>query len=763
MGFKKILCIFVTVLMIFSTSSLAFAKDGAETAKSVVSNSIDEKKAKISRDDARTKAITVLKDYFGIVIDEKKFQTTAELRPDYGMKPSYVWEIRWYMYNSDGGIDIDVSIDATTGKITGVRNYEYKNGNNGNLIPTITQEEARDIAENFIKKINPEEFRQVKYIDNQVPYYYDYRNPNYNFTYRRVINGVEFEGNMISIEVNGITKKVTSYYIRWDDIQFPSAEKVIDSKTAEEIFRKTIKMNLTYIPYRDRYDYTEIPKGIKLVYSPDYSNGYMINAMTGDLMDWSNNPASDNKIRDLTPEEREIFYKKAKTVEKLPKEIDKDRADEVIKSTIKDLYGDDYEIEGLSYQENRDYFWSRNRKLWSAQFYKKDSPNDRGQISIDASTEQLISINLYSFYEEQKDQNFEAKLTWDDAYNKAIDIIAKYFPDKVKNIATEQINIKDKYIVNGKEYPQRYMYFNFPRLIDGIYYRNNNIGINLDAKSGRVGEIRIVWDDTVAFPKAQGIISRDDAMEAFFKINKPKLFYAMINKSQDYTNPDMEIKLCYRLEADPQYYSAGNIDAFTGRIVNYDGQEISKIDNTFKDKIKGSPYEKELKILASQGIIDTKDFDPNREITKMDLVKMLVNARGYRPYAVNQSQDLKFTNIKKDDENYKYLQLAVMYKIIEDNGGEFRDKDKVTREQLAEAMVKLVQYDKLAGAKGIFTLPYTDAKLVSSDKVGYVAIAKGLGIMDGNNGKFRPKDNAKMVELAAAVYHAMGSLRDINY
>lgn len=48
----------------------------------------------------------------------------------------------------------------------------------------------------------------------------------------------------------------------------------------------------------------------------------------------------------------------------------------------------------------------------------------------------------------------------------------------------------------------------------------------------------------------------------------------------------------------------------------------------FKAKIKESPQEKELNLLASQRIISTKDFDLSKEVCRLDLVKMIVNVKG---------------------------------------------------------------------------------------------------------------------------------------
>ena len=158
-------------------------------------------------------------------------------------------------------------------------------------------------------------------------------------------------------------------------------------------------------------------------------------------------------------------------------------------------------------------------------------------------------------------------------------------------------------------------------------------------------------------------------------------------------------------------YSIGNmnnplnsIDAYTGKILNFYGENIDDNIDAFKAKIKGSAVEKEASILASQGIIDTKDFKLDAGVTRLQLVKILVNAKGFNPYLKGMN-DLSFTNGvgAKDSTDYKYVQLGVIYGIIQDKKDEFKGNELVTREELAKSLVKLLGYDKIAEIKGLLT------------------------------------------------------------
>lgn len=733
-------------------------------------DSVDESNAKISKEKAKEAALKTLKDSFGVEIDEKNFESRVELRQDYEFRQRYVWQIAFYQNNSDKNINHNVGVDADTGKIISVdsREYEYRPQP---TISKITEDQAKTEADNFVKKVNAKEYGQLKLMDNpgNYPAYKGNYPLSYTFRYVQIINGIEFERNMITVGVDGVTGKITSYNYRWhDELSMPDTQGAITKAEAEELFKNEADLSFRYISFRNKYDYNGLVKNVKLVYGPEFPNGFQLDAKEGKFINWNGSVNEVLEIKDIKPEEKETLSKSVKASEKHEKEIDDNRASSVVKEQLKALIGDSYEIDTLRYIESDNYWENSGRKVWSANFYKKEGdvrrPQDGGQIMIDALTEEIVSLNQHYFYEETDDSKFESALTWEQAYGKAIEIIAKYYPNRLKDVKTEQKHIKSQYVVNGKDMGERVYYFTFPRIVNGIPYTDNNISIGFDAKTGLVRNLRYIWNDELQFPDTKGSITREDALETFFEHNKPELIYTLINKSKDYNKPEMEAKLVYTLRSPERItMPMGIIDAFTGKYVDYTGEEMMDKEDGFKEKIKGLWAEKELEILAFHGIVETKDFKPDKEITRLEALKMLINAKGYRPDMIQGSDALKFSNISKDDANYNYLQMAVNYGIIEDKEGPFEGEAVLTREQMAEMLVKLLQYEKLAKAREIFALTFSDAGDISEDKYGFVAIGKGLGILEGNDGKFRPKDKVTMVEFAVAVYKALENIRNTNY
>jgi hypothetical protein len=288
------------------------------------------------------------------------------------------------------------------------------------------------------------------------------------------------------------------------------------------------------------------------------------------------------------------------------------------------------------------------------------------------------------------------------------------------------------------------------------------ITISFDAATGLLSEYRNGWDDTLKFPEPKEVLHKEEIKNIYYSKMETKLIYTLFNKNLD--KPMMEAKLVYHIRPIEynQYMPYGNIDAITGRFVDYLGDEMKGYENSFNKQIQGHWAQKELSILAYHGIIDTKEFTLDKDMTRMDAVKMLVNAKGYKPYMLRNMDSLKFSNIDKNTDEYGYLQFAVQYGIVTNLEGEFNGAEKITREQMAEMIVNMLGYDKLSKARNVFNVSYTDAGEISESRYGAVAIGTGLEIFTGSDGRFRPNDNVTFEEFAVSVYKAINNNKDFK-
>ena len=77
----------------------------------------------------------------------------------------------------------------------------------------------------------------------------------------------------------------------------------------------------------------------------------------------------------------------------------------------------------------------------------------------------------------------------------------------------------------------------------------------------------------------------------------------------------------------------------------------------------------------------------------------------------------------------------------------------VTRSELCRCFVGLSGLTAAAEMRGIFRCGFTDEETIPEADLGYVAIAKGLGVVQGDSaGAFRPTDGATRQELALMLY-----------
>lgn len=186
----------------------------------------------------KEKAESVLRSTIpGLTSNEKVLNTS--LTKNYIEKDKYQWEIGF-----DGAYGV---VNAKTGEVTSYYIYS-EDSRSGHA--ALTEEKARAKAEAFIKKMAPEKFEQSRFYES--PYVRLYRLESsgvtdYSFNYHRQVNGVDFIGNGFTVIVNKDSGMVTNYDCTWyDNVTFPSIEKVISQEDAFKAINATGKMGLMY-------------------------------------------------------------------------------------------------------------------------------------------------------------------------------------------------------------------------------------------------------------------------------------------------------------------------------------------------------------------------------------------------------------------------------------------------------------------------------------------------------------------------------------
>lgn len=214
---------------------------------------------------------------FGTNFGELK---TISLSNSYIEKEKYFWNMEFELGYA--------SVNAATSELTGFNlNIDYTNKGG-----SITQERAKVLAEEFIKKISPDKFAAIKYVDTNSLYPIPYLEADYgyhNVNFVRQANGIDFTSNTMNVTVDKTTGKVVSYYSEWyDKVTFPSIEKAI---TKEAAFAKTSSI----ADYGLIYKKTGAAE-ISLVYDFINSGGVLLDGLTGDRINWDGTPYSSGSV-----------------------------------------------------------------------------------------------------------------------------------------------------------------------------------------------------------------------------------------------------------------------------------------------------------------------------------------------------------------------------------------------------------------------------------------------------------------------------------
>lgn len=233
---------------------------------------------------SRDQAVEIVKKM--IDIPDGLTLRNSSLNPDWQNPDTQVWQLDWRPEPFGPGDNryMNAQVNASTGDLIGL-NMPSSISQNESSEP-ISKEEAQKVAEEFLKQAQPQHFTETKL---QTPYPYGGKMPPnlQSFNYVRQVNGIPVSNNRMNVAVDTVAKRVIQYNMNWSNVEFPSLDNLITLDQATELFLKERPLNLSYTLI---YQQTE-QKDVRLVYQPQInyspSTAQMIDAKTGDPLDWS--------------------------------------------------------------------------------------------------------------------------------------------------------------------------------------------------------------------------------------------------------------------------------------------------------------------------------------------------------------------------------------------------------------------------------------------------------------------------------------------
>lgn len=659
-----------------------------------------------------------------------------------------VWYLNWTSKDGmDGGMS--VSVDSN-GKVLSYSNYKPYDSSKRNF-PKISREEAKQKADAFIKKIILDWVPSLRYNDNSQNALSE---PVFYLNYTRMANGIPFYNNYVNVEVNRETGEIQSYYSNWmDEAVFPAADKAISMEKAQEAFKEKLGLRLVYLSnydgkkikifpaYVSKYDISECidantGERISLqtgYYGPGY--GGMYDVARSSMKEMAANVDAGNIV--LSPEEQNA-------VEKVSKLITKEAAEKIAREFKHLGLSADFRLSSASLSKE----WSMEDEFTWYLYFESTPSGDRKEYKSASARINAATGEIRGFYSSYPNNATEGKID-EAAAKKAVEAFLK----EVQPSRFDQTEFDDTqktyypvYMDNNK--PTQFN-FRYIRLVNGAYFPGNSLYVTYDAVNGKILNYEMTWFN-IEFPAIDKAIAMDNAYEKFFGqiglelqygIKYPDEYALKFSPGSEAAKP--EIKLVYATKKDkPTIF-----DAFTGIILNYDGQPFKEVKPAVYSDISGHYAEKQILALADNGIaLEGSEFKPENSITQKDFLYMLAKSLHYNNYELYTGKETK----EETDKLYAFL---IREGVVKEN--EKAPDQQVKKEDGIKFIIRALKFERVAAIKEIFICTFKDKSQINPDIIGYVSIAQGLKIVSGNDGYLNPKNNLTRAEGAVMIYNYM--------
>ncbi len=539
---------------------------------------------------------------------------------------------------------VDVSC-LEDGTITSYSTVD-KSSSGAPKIPQLSQADAKDMAEDFVKKINPDFPYELKLNDS---FNGSIFSDSYRFSIDIYVNGILLEDADGSVSVNSETGKVTHCYMNYTPAEFPAVDSAISVDDAKKAYSEKLGLKLVYKVYTDN----ENNEKAYPAYVQKNMNNTYINALTGDVITLQNGEngsrnatVAGGAMKEMsTADDAGFTPQEISELENIKGLISKENAEKQLRTNKTLDIPSDLNVRyiNLAKAYNRDEY-SYNISLYS------DDVNVHA--SMDAKTGEILSYERYGTDKDDKNtQNDEALKSL--AGNKA----DEYEYDKDSECYQRYVNGVP---VTGDTVALRYS--------DGVltgYYISY-------AKAD--------------FPSVDNVISISDAEKTMFDKNGYSISYVLNYEDN-------------KLAAVPVYVHKDiNINALTGKLVTYNNEEITGSEGKIEYSDIDGHYAKEIiETLAYYGIgFDGGAFKPDEKITQKDYIALLTT--------LNQSP---IVIMGTDSAQYsRAYTTAIRQNILSE---EERDDDAiVTREKAAVYLIRAIGAEQFAKYDSIYVTPFKD-------------------------------------------------------
>lgn len=637
-------------------------------------------------------------------------------------------EIQTYYY---------VSIHADSGELT---SFSYHDQESANLpyAKRISYEEARKQAESFLQTYNAGKAAQTKLYLRAMP---TPKTPldshsSYSFHFARVVDGHYFMDNGADIVVNS-AGKVTSYSLMWnDDMEFHKPASPISEDTAKEVMIKEAKPSLAYvIPWDAQGEMREKPI---LAYTNPFT--FVIDAKDG-------TPLNQLLLPQDEAGDPEPVSTRALSARHTGKVMSQAETIRLATQTF-DLSG--YELRNAHYSEN-DY--RGKNPVWDLAYEKKGSQDyDYAHITIDAATG-----DIYSFSKRvNRPLAKETAASKSDATalkEKAMDTIRKWSPTIAHELYWNQHSAAHLHPGEGDKTVV------FQRYVGDVLAASGSASISFDAQTGEVVNYHAEIGKEKYPAQLPKHLSADKAAEAWW--NEAEIEAVYITEQLDPEDekkmqtqpsyvPVREARLVYRAtvtQFDVPYF----FDAVSGEWRSQSTGKAVALHRVAPSDLAGHPAAKELLLMYEYdalSLIDGKIM-PEKTITRGEMIEMLMISINHgRFFPVSTDRKASFSDVSSESRYFAAVESAVDSGLLDKQSSTLRPDEAITREELADMIVRALGYHNLAQYSEMFQSELDD--IANAKKRGSIVIATTLGIIPSDKQKFQPAATVSRADAAVA-------------
>lgn len=691
----------------------------------------DERLAKVT---AKVKSILGISDTYGEFYGELQ---ENELSP--------VWSLNWSGRDSDDRLEVEATEDgkviryylSSEDPATPVSSTDWKFPP---AFPKLSREQAKSSAEKFLKKVLEGGLETVEFSDQNTA---RMNTQNYRFNGTVLLNGLPSPLSF-SITVRASDGAVTRFsrdVLEGQTIGgVPSAKPAASKADAGKLLKGTLALRLEYVLEGE---------GTRAVlrYLPESGDEYCVDAQTGELVNLTElyaeirdkgesgalfNAAMGGSAPEAAADAAAGLTQAELTgISKMEGVRSKEDLDKLLKET-KALGLDRYTLASASYSLEKEdgdvtarlsYTRREKESVW------------RRTVTCDAKTGDLLEVwssapsmesRKASVSEEEARKTGEAFLTqlWEEEFASS----ALY--------ASEPWSGDRWDFSHGFRYAQKE---------NGYFLPENSLQVAIDVTDGSISSLSRSWIGDVTFDSAEGILSEDAALDAWFNHFDLPMGYLQIPVALDPDVPEAMplmdmgyayfygLKLAYGLEEDQR---ASGVDAKTGDIILRD-IGAAAVGITYSD-LDGHWAKSQLERMAQYGVGWTGgECRPDSELTQVDLVALILSADGY-------------TWNSGDDADWLYRRAYDLGLLTKDQR---KDGKVLTRGETVKLLLDAAGCAGVAKLPGIFTCAFADRDSIPQDLMGYAALAQGMKLVTSET--FDAAGTATRAQAAVMLYNLM--------